>query len=67
MLDTDTGNLLKLTDVYTTVDIYGSFEVTEAATLRFSVNNVTDRNYIPANSDYTAPGRTFSATLKMKF
>lgn len=67
MLDTDTGNLLKLTDVYTTVDIYGSFEVTEAATLRFSVNNVTDRNYIPANSDYTAPGRTFTATLKMKF
>ncbi len=66
-LDTDTGNLLKLTDVYTTVDIYGSFEVTEAATLRFSVNNVTDRNYIPANSDYTAPGRTFTATLKMKF
>jgi hemoglobin/transferrin/lactoferrin receptor protein len=66
-IDTDTGNLLKLTDVYTTVDIYGSFEVTEAATLRFSVNNVTDRNYIPANSDYTAPGRTFTATLKMKF
>jgi hemoglobin/transferrin/lactoferrin receptor protein len=66
-LDTDTGDLLKLTDVYTTVDIYGSFEVTEAATLRFSVNNVTDRNYIPANSDYTAPGRTFTATLKMKF
>jgi hemoglobin/transferrin/lactoferrin receptor protein len=66
-IDTDTGDLLKLTDVYTTVDIYGSFEVTEAATLRFSVNNVTDRNYIPANSDYTAPGRTFTATLKMKF
>jgi len=67
MLDTDTGNLLKLTDVYTTVDLYGSFEVTETATLRFAVNNVTDRNYIPANSDYTAPGRTFTATLKMKF
>lgn len=66
-LDTDTGDLIKLTDAYTTVDLYGSFEVTEAASLRFAVNNVTDRNYIPATSDYTAPGRTFIATLKMKF
>lgn len=66
-IDKETGDLLKLTDVYTTVDLYGSFDVTETATLRFSVNNVTDRNYIPANSDYTAPGRTFTATLKMKF
>ena len=61
------GDLTEASDRYTTVDLYGSFNVTDAATLRFAVNNVTDRNYLPAGGDYTAPGRTFIATLKMKF
>lgn len=65
-LDTE-GNLIKLTGAYTTVDLYGSYAFTDKATLRFAVNNLTDRNYIPAASGYTAPGRTFSATMNVKF
>lgn len=65
-LDTE-GNLIKLTGDYTTFDLYGSYAFTEKATLRFAVNNLTDRNYIPAASGYTAPGRTFIATMNVKF
>lgn len=65
-LDTE-GNLRELTDPYTTVDLYGSYAFNEKATLRFAVNNLTDRKYIPAASAYTAPGRTFIATMNVKF
>lgn len=65
-LDTE-GNLHELTDPYTTVDLYGSYAFNDRATLRFAVNNLTDRKYIPAASAYTAPGRTFIATMNVKF
>lgn len=65
-LDTE-GNLREMTDPYTTVDLYGSYAFNEKATLRFAVNNLTDRKYIPAASAYTAPGRTFIATMNVKF
>jgi len=65
-LDTE-GNLREVTDPYTTVDLYGSYTFNEKATLRFAVNNLTDRKYIPAASTYTAPGRTFIATMNVKF
>ena len=65
-LDTE-GNLREVTDPYTTVDLYGSYTFNEKATLRFAVNNLTDRKYIPAASAYTAPGRTFIATMNVKF
>ncbi|MDS7594730.1 TonB-dependent hemoglobin/transferrin/lactoferrin family receptor [Agrobacterium tumefaciens] len=61
------GNLINLTGDYTTVDLYGSYSFTENATLRFAVNNLTDKNYIPAASGYSAPGRTFVATMTVKF
>ncbi|MDA5633191.1 MULTISPECIES: TonB-dependent receptor [Rhizobium/Agrobacterium group] len=65
-LDTE-GNLREVTDPYTTVDLYGSYAFNDKATLRFAVNNLTDRKYIPAASAYTAPGRTFIATMNVKF
>jgi len=65
-LDTE-GNLREVTDPYTTVDLYGSYAFNDKATLRFAVNNLTDRKYIPATSAYTAPGRTFIATMNVKF
>ncbi|MBO9652892.1 MAG: TonB-dependent hemoglobin/transferrin/lactoferrin family receptor [Agrobacterium tumefaciens] len=66
VLDTE-GNLREVTDPYTTVDLYGSYAFNDKATLRFAVNNLTDRKYIPAASAYTAPGRTFIATMNVKF
>ena len=65
-LDTE-GNLREVTDPYTTVDLYGSYAFNDKATLRFAVNNLMDRKYIPATSAYTAPGRTFIATMNVKF
>ncbi|MGN7956316.1 TonB-dependent receptor [Agrobacterium tumefaciens] len=65
-LDTE-GNLREVTDPYTTVDLYGSYAFNDKATLRFAVNNLTDRKYIPAASAYTAPGRIFIATMNVKF
>ena len=65
-LDTE-GNLREVTDPSTTVDLYGSYAFNDKATLRFAVNNLTDRKYIPAASAYTAPGRTFIATMNVKF
>jgi len=54
---------------YRTFDIYGSYRFNEAATLRFAVNNVTDLAYAPAvgANFYAAPGRTFTASLNLKF
>lgn len=63
----DDGNLREVTDPYTVADVYASYALTDSATLRLAVNNVTDRNYIPATSSYTAPGRTFLASLNMRF
>lgn len=54
---------------YTTFDIYGSWDFNENASLRFAVNNVTDVAYIdPMNSsDFPAPGRTATLSLKVRF
>ena len=61
------GNLTELTEPYTTVDIHSSIKLGELATLRLFANNITDRKYVPATGNYIAPGRTFMATINMKF
>ncbi|WP_313664529.1 TonB-dependent hemoglobin/transferrin/lactoferrin family receptor [Shinella sp.] len=54
---------------FTTFDIYGSWEFNENASLRFAVNNLTDVAYVdPMNSsDFPAPGRTATLSLKVRF
>lgn len=54
---------------YTLLDLYGSYELNERATLRFAVNNATDIAYVPAfgQSGYPAAGRTATISLNMKF
>ncbi|WP_158693425.1 TonB-dependent receptor [Neorhizobium alkalisoli] len=56
-------------EAYTTYDLYGSFDITPEAKLRFGVANLTDERYVPSLGiqSYPAPGRTFTASLKMKF
>lgn len=61
------GELKELTKEYTTLDLYGSYAISDNAAMRFAINNVTDLNYIPATGGYTAPGRTILATLNLKF
>lgn len=54
---------------YTTYDLYGSYDVTPQAKLRFGISNITDEFYIPSLGieSYPAPGRTYTASLKMRF
>jgi hemoglobin/transferrin/lactoferrin receptor protein len=54
---------------YTTYDLYGSFDITPQAKLRFGVTNVTDELYVPSlgTTSYPAAGRTYTASLKMTF
>ncbi|WP_177230794.1 TonB-dependent receptor [Rhizobium sp. NFR07] len=54
---------------YTTYDLYGSFDVTPQAKLRFGISNLTDEFYVPSLGieSYPAPGRTYTASLKMRF
>ncbi len=54
---------------YRIYDIYGSYAFNENAKLRFAVNNVTDEAYWPSlgTSALPAPGRTFTASLNVKF
>lgn len=54
---------------FTTFDLYGSWEFNENASLRFAVNNLTDVAYVdPMNtSDFPAPGRTATLSLKVRF
>jgi hemoglobin/transferrin/lactoferrin receptor protein len=56
-------------DAYTTYDLYGSYAFSEAAKLRFTVNNLTDVAYVSAlGADYYAmPGRTATVGLQIKF
>lgn len=61
------GNVIEISEAYTTLDLYGSLKVTDNAVLHMSVNNATDVNYVPVNSTYLAPGRTFQASLKIRF
>ncbi|NWJ25523.1 TonB-dependent receptor [Rhizobium sp. RM] len=58
-----------VTDKYTVFDIYGSYDISENAKLRFTVKNVADKAYVPAlgYSALPAPGRTFSASLNFTF
>jgi hemoglobin/transferrin/lactoferrin receptor protein len=64
LLDAD-GNLTETSKAYSTIDLYASFKFTEYATLRLFANNVRDVNYVPASANYTAPGRTFLATVNL--
>jgi hemoglobin/transferrin/lactoferrin receptor protein len=54
---------------YTVFDLYGSYDLNESATLRFSVDNVTDLAYVPTLGLVThpAPGRTATVSLDLKF
>jgi hemoglobin/transferrin/lactoferrin receptor protein len=56
-----------LTEEYTTLDLYGSFQLSENATLRANVSNVLDVNYVAAGSRYPAPGRTVTVSLNARF
>lgn len=54
---------------YTVYDLFGIYALTEAAEMRFSVNNVTDKAYADSMGlpNYPAPGRTVTASFNMKF
>lgn len=54
---------------YRIYDLYGSYAFDENTKLRFTVTNVTDVAYAPANGAnfYAAPGRTATASLNLKF
>lgn len=54
---------------YTTYDLYGSYRFNDDVTLRAAVTNVTDKAYVSAlgATYYAAPGRTFTASLNLKF
>ncbi|WP_198362918.1 TonB-dependent receptor [Sulfitobacter sp. DFL-23] len=56
-------------ETYTTMDLYGTYNLRENATLRFAINNVTDVAYVdPLNSaDFLGPGRTATISLNMRF
>lgn len=63
----ENGNFRELTDPYTTLDLHASFKVNDHATLNLTVDNATDRMYVPATGSYIAPGRTFLASMKARF
>jgi Outer membrane receptor proteins, mostly Fe transport len=56
---------------YSTVDLFGSYEVNETFSIDFSVENVTDQYYLDIGSGYAnavpAPGRTFRVGLTTTF
>lgn len=54
---------------YTTYDLYGSYDVTPQAKLRFGISNLTDEFYVPSLGidSYPGPGRTYTASLKIRF
>jgi hemoglobin/transferrin/lactoferrin receptor protein len=58
-----------LTEDYTLLDIYGSYAFSDSVKLRFAVNNVTDKAYVPSlgTASFPAPGRTMTASLNFKF
>lgn len=57
------------TDDYTIVDLYGSYEFNENATLRVDVNNLGDVAYVDALTagEFPSPGRTVTAALNFTF
>ncbi|KQT60722.1 MULTISPECIES: TonB-dependent receptor [unclassified Aureimonas] len=63
------GQLLQTVDSYKVYDLYGSFEFTKQAKLRVGVSNVADEAYVPSlgSASYPAPGRTYTAAMKLKF
>ncbi|MBV1887173.1 MAG: TonB-dependent receptor [Parvibaculaceae bacterium] len=54
---------------YTKYDLYGSYRFSEKTSVNFAVDNLTDIAYVPpiGTAVYPAPGRTVTATLKLKF
>lgn len=58
-------------DNYEVYDLFGSYAATDNLEFGFSVENVTDRFYVPSYSDTNsalpAPGRTTRGTLTMRF
>jgi len=58
-------------DNYEVYDLYGQFKLTENLELGFSVENITDRFYVPSYSSLTeatpAPGRTARGMFTFRF
>lgn len=59
--------VVDMTDPYSIWDLYGSYRFDEHATLRVSVDNLTDQRYVPAGGVFLAPGRTATASFQLKF
>ncbi len=55
------------TDPYSVWDLYGSYRFDDNATMRFSVDNLTDQRYVPAGGLFLAPGRTATMSMQLKF
>lgn len=56
-----------VTDAYTSVDLYGAYQLSENATIGLGVASAFDVNYVSAGSRYPAPGRTVTPSLNAKF
>lgn len=52
---------------YTTFSLYAGINVTENATLRIGVENLTDKKYRAAHSRMDAPGISATASLEIRF
>ena len=59
--------VVETTDPYSIYDLYGSYRFDDNATLRFSVDNLTDQRYVPAGGLFLAPGRTATMSMQVKF
>lgn len=53
------------TEDYTLFDLYGSYRFNDHATLRFAVDNLTDKAYVPVLGSTTHPAAGRTATLSM--
>jgi outer membrane receptor protein involved in Fe transport len=52
---------------YTTFSLYAGINVTEDATLRIGIENLTDKKYRAAHSRMDAPGISATASLEIRF
>jgi outer membrane receptor for ferric coprogen and ferric-rhodotorulic acid len=56
-------------DSYATLNLFASWDLTEAVQLKLNINNLTDEKYLTSlyNVGYYAAPRTYSAALKIRF
>ena len=60
-------SVIEATDAYSIYDLYGSYQASDNATVRLSVNNLTDQRYVPAGGLFLAPGRTATFGVQLRF